>query len=201
MTPDTPPQPVREISDAQTLRALAHPVRLALLDTLGLEGPLTATEAGERIGESPTTCSFHLRQLAKYGFVEEAGGGTGRARPWRMTPTAMRFSSDHEDSAADLAATTLARMYRERHLARLQQWNETKGSYPKPWRDAGMSFEGVSWLTPDELSEINEELVDLLMRRVPERRTDPSTRPEGALPVEHLIFAYPINPTSGGDQS
>ena len=78
-----PSQGLREVSDARTFRALGHPVRLALLETLVIEGPLTATEAAEQIGESPTTCSFHLRQLARYGFVEEAGGGKGRARPWR----------------------------------------------------------------------------------------------------------------------
>jgi DNA-binding transcriptional ArsR family regulator len=77
---------VRRITDATTLRALAHPVRIAIIETLSLEGALTATEVGERIGESPTTCSFHLRQLAKYHFVEEAGGGKGRARPWKMRP-------------------------------------------------------------------------------------------------------------------
>ncbi|HXC45240.1 MAG TPA: helix-turn-helix domain-containing protein, partial [Solirubrobacteraceae bacterium] len=82
-SPQGEPPEVRELSDARTMRALSHPVRLALIETLGLAGPLTATQAGERIGESPTTCSFHLRQLAKYGFVEEAGGGSGRARPWR----------------------------------------------------------------------------------------------------------------------
>ena len=159
---------------------------------------MTATEVGERIGESPTTCSFHLRQLAKYGFVEEAGGGAGRARPWRMTPSAMRFSSDHDDSATALAATTLARMYRERNLARLQQWQESRGSYPLAWRDAAMSFESVLWLTPDELSELNQELVELTMRRFPERRTDPQTRPAGALPVELLMFDYPVNSSQGG---
>ena len=67
---DAPAIPeLREVRDAQTMRALAHPVKIALVEVLSLEGPLTATEAGERIGESPTTCSFHLRQLAKYGFV------------------------------------------------------------------------------------------------------------------------------------
>lgn len=60
------------------MRALAHPVRSSLLELLIIDGPITATEAGERLGESPTTCSFHLRQLARYGFVEEAGGGPGR---------------------------------------------------------------------------------------------------------------------------
>lgn len=56
------------------LPRLRGPVRLALLEVLTFRGPLTATEAGQLIEESPTTCSFHLRQLAKYGFVEEAGG-------------------------------------------------------------------------------------------------------------------------------
>ena len=72
---------VRQLTDSQTLRALTHPVRIALIEALLLGGAMTATEVGERISESPTTCSFHLRQLAKYGFVEEAGGvraGPGR---------------------------------------------------------------------------------------------------------------------------
>jgi len=68
-----PAQDLREVSDARSFRALGHPVWLVLLETLVIDGPLTATEAAERIGESPTTCSFHLRQLARYGFVEEAG--------------------------------------------------------------------------------------------------------------------------------
>src|ERR1700759_1936795 len=88
---------MREVTDARTMRALAHPVRLALLEALTLAGPLTATQAGERINESATTCSFHLRQLAKYGFVEEAGGGKGRARPWQMSARGMHFSSEHDD--------------------------------------------------------------------------------------------------------
>ena len=74
---------VRQLTDSQTLRALTHPVRIALIEALLLGGAMTATEVGERISESATTCSFHLRQLAKYGFVEEAGGGKGRSRPWR----------------------------------------------------------------------------------------------------------------------
>src|SRR5580692_2720183 len=89
--PEAPGLPeVREISDARTLRALAHPVRIAIIEALSLDGPMTATEVGERIGESPTTCSFHLRQLSKYGFVEEAGGGKGRSRPWQVKSLGMR---------------------------------------------------------------------------------------------------------------
>ncbi|MFE6968327.1 winged helix-turn-helix domain-containing protein [Isoptericola sp. NPDC057653] len=69
--------PDQHTADAQTLRALGHPVRLKLVDAL-LPGPLSATEAGEAIGETATTCSFHLRQLARCGLVEEHETGPGR---------------------------------------------------------------------------------------------------------------------------
>ncbi len=71
--------PVRRMRDANMLRALAHPARIRLLEELALAGPMTATELAARVGESAANCSWHLRQLAKYGYVEEAGGGAGRA--------------------------------------------------------------------------------------------------------------------------
>ena len=89
----------RLVDDVRALRALAHPVRLALIEHLLIDGPLTATEASELVGESPSSCSFHLRQLAKYGFVEETGEGTGRRRPWRIT----RIGLDVDPHAADPA--------------------------------------------------------------------------------------------------
>ncbi len=182
------------------MRALAHPVRLALIETLVLAGPLTATQAGERIGESATTCSFHLRQLAKYGFVEEAGGGSGRARPWRLSARGMRFSTDHDDPETNLAAGTLARMLRERQLDRYRSWLETRASYPQAWRNAADNSEFVMWMTSDELTQLNKELVEMLVPRFRERQTDPAARPADALPVELLLFSYPMTSTPGGQQ-
>ncbi|HYZ52738.1 MAG TPA: helix-turn-helix domain-containing protein [Streptosporangiaceae bacterium] len=79
---DTGTEPGRRtvtwLTDPRALRALAHPIRVSLVGLLRREGPLTATQAGAMLGESPASCSFHLRQLAKYGLVEEAGGGRGR---------------------------------------------------------------------------------------------------------------------------
>jgi DNA-binding transcriptional ArsR family regulator len=189
---------ITEITDARTMRALSHPVRLALLEVLVVHGPLTATEAGELIGESSTTCSFHLRQLAKYGFVEEVGGGKGRSRPWKMSLTGMRFSTENEDPEARTAATALARLYRERQFERLQTWLETRSAYPLEWREASSNSEYVLWMTPDELVQLNEDLHELLGARFSERLTDPSTRPEGALPVELLTYDYPMFPPQGG---
>ena len=178
------------------MRALAHPVRIALLEELVLGGALTATELGERIGESPTTCSFHLRQLAKYGFVEEAGGGKGRARPWRLTSIGISFGNPHDDPAAEIAAGALFRLVRERWLDRYRTWVETKGSYPKAWRDAADETEYLFYVTPGELKALNQELLDLLLPRFRDRLTDPAKRPPGALPVEMLMFSFPVEPVT-----
>ena len=139
------------------------------MEELAVTGPLTATEAAVLVGESPSSCSFHLRQLAKYGFVEEAGGSASRNRPWRLV---------------------------NRALERLRTWWATKGSYPTPWRAAEIAVQGIWWATPDELSEMESELVALLARHR-ERTEDPARRPPGAAPVELLAFAYPLRPPAG----
>src|SRR6266568_9314926 len=101
------------LADPVAMRALTHPVRIALIEALLAGGAMTATEVGHQIGESATTCSFHLRQLAKYGFVEEAGGGRGRARPWRMTRTGVELASSYDDPGTQVAARGLMHMIRD----------------------------------------------------------------------------------------
>lgn len=185
---------LRELTDARTLRALAHPVRIALIEVLGLRGPMTATEAGEQIGESPTTCSFHLRQLAKYGFVEEAGGGKGRSRPWKVVTLGLRVSENTGDLATDLAASELTRIWRQRVLDRYRNWLETRPAYPERWRKAADESEHIIYLTADELEALNEKLLALVLPQYRERLTDPSVRPPGAVPVEVLTLTFPLEP-------
>ncbi len=192
---------MREVSDARTLRALTHPVRIALLEALSLGGAMTATELGEQIGESPTTCSFHLRQLAKYGFVEEAGGGKGRARPWKMTSIGMNIRGIG-DPETEIAAAALGQLVTDRQIGRYQAWTRSMAGYPREWRRAAGTSEWVLFLTPDELKQLNDELAEVLVSRFRERLTDRSARPSGALPVEYLLFSYPIavpGADSGGD--
>src|SRR3954471_16596105 len=102
---------LREVTDPMAMRALAHPVRLAIIEALADAGTLTATEAGERVGESPANASFHLRQLAKSGFVEEAGA-QGRRRPWKPKHLGMRFPRVPDDEARAAAARQLDRTMR-----------------------------------------------------------------------------------------
>jgi DNA-binding transcriptional ArsR family regulator len=202
-TPEPPAElQYREVTDARMLRALAHPVRIALLETLSFTGPLTATELGERIGESPTTCSFHLRQLAKYEFVEEAGGGKGRARPWRLTWTGLRITGDRGDTESQVASSALGRMVRERQLDRYRTWAETRASYPAQWREAADESQYTLYLTPGELKQLHEDMRAMIKLRFRDRITDPSpaTRPAGSAPVEMLFVSYPLElPPGDGD--
>jgi DNA-binding transcriptional ArsR family regulator len=198
MSLDDPPDPLGTLSDARTLRALTHPVRIALLEALTLGGALTATQAAEQIGESPTTCSFHLRQLARYGFVEEAGGGKGRARPWRISSIGWNIATGG-DPEAEVAASVLLRLIRGRQTERYQAWLQTKSSYPREWQEQSIDGQWLFYLTAAEMQELGTELYNMLLPRFAER-ADPARRPPGTVPVELLVFAYPIElPQAAGE--
>ncbi|HZD69532.1 MAG TPA: helix-turn-helix domain-containing protein [Actinomycetes bacterium] len=179
-----------ELTDPVALRAVAHPLRLALIGLLRTEGPLTATQAGRRLGESAPKCWFHLRQLAKYGLVEEAGGGHGRERPWRATAettTLPRVASTPELAvAAERFTTFLA----ERYFEALTGWLAGKASEPAEWQEAMIFGDTVLSLTADELAELKGELRALLERYL-DRAADRSQRPPGARQVTFLHFAFP----------
>jgi predicted ArsR family transcriptional regulator len=172
---------------------LTHPVRLALLDALALEGPLTATQAGELIGEPPNTCSFHFRQLAKYGFVEEAGPTPGRSRPWRRKTLQMHFSDVHEDADIAIAARELDRLLRARYFDRLETFYASRAEYPLAWQEATGASQAMIHVSPEELEAIDREIMAIL-DRYRERNIDLTCRPPGSLPIEVLLFAYPVRP-------
>src|ERR687885_2295541 len=87
------------LEDPRAMRALAHPTRLALLDHLHSIEQATATECAAVIGESPSALSYHLRALARWGFVEEGEGGVGRERPWRATAARIAFDDESAEAA------------------------------------------------------------------------------------------------------
>ena len=188
----------RQLTDAREMRALAHPVRVALLELLGRDGPMTATQAGEVLGESPANTSFHLRTLAKYGFVEEAPGGTGRQRPWRRVAVGHTFELDNEDAAVDTAAKGLSRYFAQRAFDRREMWEATSSSYPKAWRDASFVLDSLTYLTAEELQSVGEEVMAILDRYA-DRVADRSTRPADALPVAVVATGHPVAPTPSGN--
>jgi predicted transcriptional regulator len=187
---EAPPK-ARELNDPRELRAMTHPVRLSLLEVLGLHDALTATEAGELIGESATTCSFHLRQLAKYGFVEEAGDAPGRRRPWRLANRKIQFSSASGDAEMGAASVALENLLVQRWFDAFSKWQMTRAHYPKQWQEAAIAMETLTHLTPSELAEIQTAII-ALFAPFEGRRADPSRRPPESRPVEFLGFAFPF---------
>jgi predicted ArsR family transcriptional regulator len=189
MSSEPEPEPFR-LTDPQAMRAIAHPVRMALLELFAVHDKLTATQASEALGESPANCAFHLRTLAKYGFVTEAGGGRGRERPWKPTSTSIRLqSSSLEGEQAHLAADALGQVFIDRLLGRIRSAFAAK-AWPAEWESAVQSSQALVFLTPRELEEASDELLAIINRYVG-RRENPQARPAGALPVEFGVFAYP----------
>jgi predicted ArsR family transcriptional regulator len=185
------------ITDARAMRALAHPLRVALLEAVRRDGEITATRAAELLGESPGNMSWHLQTLAKYGFVEEAGGGRGRSRPWRATNDGETFRDDELDLDAAVAGEALARTILERTFNQMRDWMSRRASYPEKWRNAGFMTNSVKYLTADELSAIMDEIVTIFDRYAD--RDDKAKRPDGALPVRLYAHGHPLPPTPSGN--
>jgi DNA-binding transcriptional ArsR family regulator len=179
------------ITDARTMRALAHPVRVALLDALSRHGSLTATEAADLLGDSPGNMSWHLQTLAKYGFVEEAGGGRGRARPWRAISRITSFETSLEDPDTAAASDALEASYQERNIRSLREWWTHRRSYPAKWRKAAFSSNSFTYLTSAELTHLSEE-INALILRYRDRVRDEESRPKGALPVRIVAYGHPV---------
>jgi DNA-binding transcriptional ArsR family regulator len=194
--PDADVPSTVEITDPRSLRGLAHPVRLALIGLLRREGPLTATEAGERIGESPASCSFHLRQLAKYGLVEEAGGGPGRRRPWRATAHSTSWPSAPSDPEQMAAATQLSAVVAGRYHAATIEYLERRHSEPGEWQHAAGIGDTFLYLTAAELTRLGDDLAALLAPYAARVR-DPDLRPDGARHVTLIQVAIPEGPAEG----
>src|SRR5881227_2355253 len=161
---------VKRLTDPKALRALAHPIRLELVGLLRRQGPLTATKAAALLGESSGSTSFHLRQLAKYGLVEEAGGGRGKERPWRATTMFTGWPEVTETPELSAASGLLRGVIAERYFEQLMRWLDDREAEPEAWQEAAHFGDTLLWLTAEELRELGRE-EEALMDRYLERQT------------------------------
>ena len=200
MSSEEPPAPARadlphiEVRDPKVMRALAHPLRMALLEAIGNAETrtLTATEASELLGESPANCAFHLRTLAKYGFVEEAGGGRGRERPWRLRYRGLELAPPWQDTEARLAAHAVASVWIDRWLARARERLMRIIGYSPAWQEATLASQMDLYLTAQEAKDLGAAMHKLI-EPYQERRDDPSLRPPGGAHFELMLFGYPLD--------
>jgi DNA-binding transcriptional ArsR family regulator len=188
--PGMPGNPV-ELTDPRMMRALAHPARIAIWTHLGLHGPATATECAEIAGLSPSACSYHLRTLARYGFVEEDpdSAADGRERPWRARMLA--FSID--DVPGTPAATRVAGRLLVENLRAAAEENRARyltrrSEYPADWQAAAGETFSAAHVTPEELDRMRAQVLEVM---APYIRLDPASRPTGALPVRITLDLFP----------
>jgi DNA-binding MarR family transcriptional regulator len=182
------------ITDRRVLRALAHPLRWALLEVLYTEESATASRCAEVLGEPPNACSFHLRMLAKYGLIERVPGSTGRERPWRVVGQyhSWRDARESTDEATKDAARALDEVFIQREADRQRAWVRLSPTYPPEWRRAARNMGTATWMTPAELTEIGHELDKLFSRHID--RVDPARRPPDAKLVRLYAVTMPLPP-------
>ncbi len=185
-----PERSVTRLDNAKALRAYAHPVRMKLILALRTRGPLTATQAGRLLGESSGTCSFHLRQLAKYGLVEETGEGTGREKPWRATTTSTAWDEVQEAPEAAAAAGLLSEVLAESYFAQLMRWLEVRPGESEQWQQAAFIGDRLLWVTADELAQVGRDLAAVVDKYF-ERQVKPELRPPGARLATYLHLGFP----------
>jgi hypothetical protein len=167
-------------SSPQRIRALSHPLRLELIDVLS-DGPATATQCAALTGESVASCSFHLRMLAKYGYVEPAPR-SGREKPWQLTSSSQEIRPDVNDPDSLRAVEAMAGVYVDREVEHIHRWLAQATTEPPEWIH-GSSVTGSSiWATVEEMDEISKA-AQALAERFAGRSSDPTTRPAGARAV------------------
>jgi DNA-binding transcriptional ArsR family regulator len=184
---------MRRLTHPRELAALAHPVRIGILELLSIEGPQTATDLAARLGESPANCSWHLRKLAELDFVEETGDGQGRRRPWRVTELGLSWDSDAAPTPADhRLSMSVSEMMLERNFDRLHAARVRAPEEPPEWRSAMEVSQSATWLTDEELAARNAEISAILLRDI-DRLADPAKRPEGARLCEFVAWGVPVS--------
>ncbi|MFG1924568.1 winged helix-turn-helix domain-containing protein [Cryptosporangium sp. NPDC048952] len=155
-----------ELTDPRAIRALTHPLRLDLLETLAAHGPSTAAECGRYLDTPQANCSFHLRQLAKYGFIEDGGPGDDkRQRRWRLPDAAptIRVGSEHDP----VVRHELERLVVEREMRSILDATDT--AYGGP-------VSALAVVTPEEAAELRRAWLDLLAPYLARKAAGPEQR-------------------------
>ena len=177
----------RRITEPEALEALAHPVRLELINHLMADGPATASACARAVGDTPSNCSYHLRVLAKAGLVGEVDSDDGRQRPWRALITG--FDSPVDDGAPvtrEVAELLAVLLQRDQRLAR--DYIAHRDHVPKRWRAADAYSTYTLRLSPQELIDLTARIDALVRPYISATREDP---PRGSALVHLGFHAFP----------
>ena len=161
-------------------------------------GRATTADAARETGISHGLASHHLRQLAKYGFLEQVKGKDHRERPWRLVATSYNWSGARATAEGSVAVDVLEQMTAERTIEAFLDWQQRRTVWPQAWREHAGLGESSVYLTQAELAGIVEAMDALLVRYTDARPIDDvASRPEGSVPVTFTLFAVPGGPPPG----
>jgi predicted ArsR family transcriptional regulator len=190
----------RLLDDPLSIRALAHPLRLELQSIVGRSGKITAADAARELGISHALASHHLRQLAKYGFVEQVEGADARERPWRIVHTSYSAEGIDEQAGGAAALAVLEQVTAERAVEDLIDWHERREEWSEGWRSHTGVGRSTLYLTEEEVIELTGAMEALLAPYVEQRPLDDiASRPEGSVPVEFTLMVFPRKSTAEGN--
>ncbi len=178
--------------DVDSLKGLAHPLRVQILDRLSVHGPATASGLGEALGESSGATSYHLRQLEKHGFVREVEGrGTGRERWWERTPGGISLSPEAraESEAARAASDMIMREWEHNRSVLLTDFLERGDLLGEDWLLATLVSTANLRLTREQTVDVQGRLERVIDEIVDDYRgrNDPGSRP-----VQMHINLFPV---------
>ena len=180
----------RQITDPKRLKALAHPLRWKLIDVLSINDTATATQCAAAVGESVASCSYHLNMLAKYGFVEQAEGGQGREKPWRLLERDQSYTHEGMDTEGVLAAEAATEALLEHEFQRAREYLRGHDAEPDRWRSVGGLTGLLSFLTADEANRLRDDVNALFDRY--RGRAEAQDRPSGSRPVRFQMISFAI---------
>ncbi|MFJ9372804.1 ArsR/SmtB family transcription factor [Streptomyces sp. NPDC101455] len=188
-----------EISDPKAMRALAHPVRLAILERLQRHGPATASRLSPHVGATPSVTSWHLRHLAGFGLVRDAEGGTDRReRRWAAVARGFRFEAPEDEEGRSAARVLSGELFAQAADLPLRWLTETEPELEPEWtRLAGANNTRIV-VTADELAVLQDAFEELIAPYVV-READ--RRPADGRGVRLLMYALPESPGPRSDDS
>lgn len=159
---------IRQITDARVLAALSHPVRRRLMDALKVYGPATVGQLAEWTEQAPANVSHHMRVLAAVDLVEEATemARDRRERWWRRVSTGLAWKNADfaQDETDAVVASAAASLNLDRHVALARAWHAAGEDERGHWGSSPFSSDHWMRLTPDELAQLETELLELLGR-------------------------------------
>jgi DNA-binding transcriptional ArsR family regulator len=193
---DAPPY---RFENPRSIRALAHPARLAIIDALATGEELTATQCAELTGLSPSATAYHLKLLERYGLAETAAlRPDRRERPWRATGRQIQTELDASTPAGASATAAVVGAHIDMTRAIAVEFTAAGPAEPAEWRDAAVLTNADLWLTAEEFQRLGKELGAVLE---PYRRR---SRPEFSRRVRIMNVVVPhrrTHPESGSRET